>query len=299
MTIETLITQVNNSDTEGCIIKDAEFVVTPEFTLDEPTEGCTEAVLTYTLYDYSGEELDTLSYNITIASPEDPSTLTFTYTPLIIGDFTLVTTLEECGVTVTETKIISVCDYFNITTPSCHEFTLGNYSLTTTVYVTFTDRELEVIGTALSPLEAAGDLSLSTESDGIYYVNIYSDIAGEELIQTYIVIDSCDIESCISSLALESLCGDCATTKCENYYEKLYNQMQIQLLSFVFFNKVNKEYSLNRVYSAIDDTKVSQMNNLAALIEQIGKYCDNCGTTTTLTNAKFSTGSSGDCGCGE
>jgi hypothetical protein len=298
MIIATTITQINNSDSEGCIVRNAEFVATPEFTLDEPAEGCTEAVLTYTLYDHTGQELDTLSYNITLADPEDSSELTFTYTHTSVGDLTLVTTLEECGTTVTETKIISVCDYLNITTPSCHTYTFGNYSLEDTVYVTFVQKDGTVLGTELQESTPNTDLTLTTTVDGIYYIKVYSDSEGETLLQTYIIIDSCDIETCLSTLSLEALCSDCATSKCINYCEKLYNLMQIQLLSLVFFNKVNREYALNRIYTVIDNTKISEMDNLDALITKIGKYCDTCGTTTTLTNAKISTGSSGDCGCG-
>lgn len=297
MNITTVITQVNNSDSDGCIVLGEEFVITPEFTLDAPSVGCTEAVLTYTLFDHEGTELDTLTYNVTIDTPEDPSTLTFTYTHTSVGDLTLVTTLEECGTTVTETKIIVVCDYINIASATCHEYTLSNYSLATTVWATFTDKDSVVIGTAATELAFGENLTLTTSSDGVYYLNIYSDEDEATLIQTYILIDSCDIEACISSLALESICSDCDTSECTNYYEKLYNLIQIELLAFVFFNKVNKEYALNRIYTSISESKAVEMDNMAALIAQIEKYCDNCGTTTTLTQAKISTGSSGDCGC--
>lgn len=297
MTISTTVAQINNSDSDGCILLNELFTVTPEFTLDAPSVGCTIAVLTYTLSDHNGTVLATDTYDITIASPEDPTTLTFTYTPTAVGDLTLSTSLEECGVTVTENQTISVCDYISLVNSACHTFTVSNYSLTTTIYITFTEKDGTVIGTELDTLSPNEDLELSTTIDGIYYLNIYSDSAGTTLIQTYVVIDSCDIEACVSTLTLQGLCSDCDTTECTNYYEKLYNLIQIELLAFLFFNKANKERSLNRVYTVIDDSKASELDNLDALIAQLIKYCDSCGTTENFKSNTLSTGSTGDCGC--
>jgi hypothetical protein len=248
------------------------------------------------LYDHNDEVLSTLSYDITIASPEDPSTLLFTYTPTSVGDLRLVTSLEECGTTVTENKTIQVCDYLSLVNSACHTFTLGNYSLTTSVYANFTERDGTVI-TELTEITANEELEFSTTIDGIYYLNIYSDEDGTELIQTYVVIDDCDILACVSAIALEGLCSDCDTTECTNYYERLFNRLQIELLAFAFFSKANRERSLNRVYTTFEDSKVVELENLDALITQLTKYCDSCGTTETFRPNTLSTPSSSDCGC--
>lgn len=297
MTISTTVAQINNSDSDGCILLNELFTVTPEFTLDAPSVGCTIAVLTYTLSDHNGTVLSTLSYDITIASPEDPTTLTFTYTPTAVGDLTLSTSLEECGTTVTENQTISVCDYISLINSACHTFTLGNFSLATTVYATFTELDGTVIGTELDTISPNEEVELETELDGIYYLNIYSDSAGTTLIQTYVIIDSCDIEACVSTLTLQALCSDCDTSECTNYYEKLYNLIQIELLAFAFFSKANRERSLNRVYTVIEDSKVVELENLDALITQILRYCDSCGTTENFRSNTLSTNSTGDCGC--
>jgi len=296
MNISTTVTQLNSSDTDGCIIRGEEITVTPSFTLDPPTGGCTLAELEYNLYNSDGDLLKTTTYNITIASPEDPADLTFTYTPTLVGDLRLVTTLEECGTTVTDATIIAACDYINIKSTNCHEYTVYNYSMTTDLWVLFTDKLNDIL-VALTKIDPGQSLTLTTPSDGIYYLRSYSD-SGNTLLQLQILIDTCDVDSCISDISLSMLCGDCNTTKCEDYCEKLYNVIQIEMLAFLLYNKMNKEYSLNRIYTAIDDTKASEMDNIATLISQISKYCSNCGTTQSVTNATISSGSSGDCGCG-
>lgn len=295
--ISTTVTQANGCTSSSCpIVIGEQFTVTPTYDLNGGT-GCTNSTLLYELYDYIGTTLITSQTNtITNATPEDPSLLTFLYTPSIVGDLILKTTLTNCDGASTETKTLSASDYIRIIkTSTCHSFTLQNCSTTVDVKYTFETKAGVVIGTALTNLLHTGGVTLNTTTDGIYYIKIYN--SSSVLLQQYILIDRCDIDNCLANRILDLGCGDCSTNKCVNFCELTYSLLGVMALAYRFYNKVNTEYSLNRIYTSLDSTKLTELDDMEDLITQLSTYCASC-TDIPLNYSSIGKTSTGDCGCG-
>jgi hypothetical protein len=294
--IDVEITQENGcTGSECCIVIGQEFTITPTYTLNLEATVCLTSTLLYELYNHEGDLIDSLEYSITNASPEDPSVLLYTYTPTEVGDLRLVTTLTNCVASASAETTIRACDYIKVSKNSCHGYTVENCSLTDTIKVTFETKAGVIIGEELVEVDAATTLDLTSTGDGIFYIHVYDE--DDELIQTYIIIDYCDIEICLSSKIMTVLCSDCDTDVCKDYCRNRHDLNKIGILAFLFFNKVNKEYSLNRIYSSINDAKVSELDNLQTVIDQLTNFCEACTSSLGTSQSTIAQTSSEDCGC--
>lgn len=288
-----------------CIPEDSTITVTPNVTLNlnnQTTPTCAESTLTYNLYNYDGGLVDTQEFIIDNTLPVDNSALVYTTTLTLIGDYTLTVTLENCCATCEINQVLHMCNYIKISETSCHVYTITNCSdlSQNDSIVTVTDLDNTIVtGYDDVSLLAGGSLVLNTPSDGLYIV-IIKDSTGETIIEQFVVIDICDVTNCLQTKIQELLCDcDCKknTVDCTDYCKKRYDLNAIEALAFSLFNKINKEYSLNSIYTTFDASKLAELFTMENYIDRINSYCGCTGNTSGNGLSVFTTSTNSDCGC--
>lgn len=303
----TLDIQVSDNGCSGddcdCIPLDSTITVTPTVILNlnnQPTPACTESTLTYTLKDYEGNTVDTQEFTIINADPIDNSTLVYTYRLIEIGDYTLVTELENCCTSCVVEQTLHACDFIKILESSCHTYTIKNCSDLDSNDCSFTITDMEdniIEGYENIDLDHASSSVFTSTEDGVYKVIIKN--SSDVVIRNYIIIDLCTILSCLSNRILEILCAcDCEDKSCTDWCKKDYDLKRIFLLGFDLFNRVNREYRLNSYYTTFDQATINSLTSTNSIIEKLSTYCSSCGNTNiNFGNVLNSSNSSSDCGC--
>lgn len=288
-----------------CIPQDSTINITPNVVLNlnnQTTPTCAESTLTYELYNYDGGLVDSQEFIIDNTLPVDNSALVYTTTLSLIGDYTLKVILENCCAICEINQILHMCNYIKIAETSCHVYTITNCSdlSSNDSIVTVTDLDNNVLtGYDDVALAAGGSLVLNTPSDGLYIV-IVKDSTGETIIEQFVVIDICDVTNCLQTKIQELLCDcDCKknTVDCTDYCKKRYELNAIEALSFSLFNKINKEYSLNSIYTTFDASKLAELFTMEDYIDRINSYCGCTGNTSGNGLSVFTTSTNSDCGC--
>lgn len=276
-----------------------EVTVTPDIVLNLTNTfiSCDSSVLTYNLYDYNGNLIDTQVYLIDNLLPViDPNDFLFTFTPDIIGDYKVTCTLENCCSQCTTELNVKVCDTIKVNFQSCNSYTISNCSLTDTIYFTLLNTNNEIVNSyedIAVPPTATG--SFLTPSDGVY--NLVVNNNDQQYI--YVVIAYCGIQSCLINRISDILCQDCSCgDDCKDYCKDRYELNRILPLVYAIFSYVNREYALNRVYNVLDDEKVVELLNVQTLIDTVNKFCSNCTTSSTTASSVIGNSTNSDCGCG-
>lgn len=306
-TLNSVITNDGcSSDDCDCIPQGATVTVTPDVIINDNSSvfdtPCTTSTLTYNLYNYDEELVDTLSYVITNADPIDNSTLTFDFTLEEIGDYTLEVLLTNCYATCEINQVYHICNFIKITETSCHLYTIYNCSdlETSNVLVTIRDLDDNILeGYDDVSLTNGSNITLTTPSDGVYIVMI-KDADNNEVIEQFVLIDICDLINCLQTKIQELLCScDCNqnTVDCTDYCKKRYDLNAIEALAFSLFNKINKEYRLNSIYTTFDTSTLAELATMKNYIDAINSYCGCTGNSTGTGTTLFTTSSNSNCGC--
>lgn len=288
-----------------CVPIGGEFTITPTVILNlnnQTTPTCTNSTLTYQLYNYGGTLVDTLVYSIDNSIPVDNTALTYTYTPNLIGDYTLTTTLENCCTSCINTTIIHSCDYIKITEADCHSYVISNCSTLTAKdsYFTLTDLDNNVITTYNNiPLVHGGSVTIATPQDGVYKVLIKNNSL--VTIETYIIIDICVISTCIIKRIQDIFCSDdcgCHKVDCNNYCKERDELNRINLLWLDLQSRINREYRLNSFYTVLPSDELDRLRSMKDNIDKLLTYCNNCGSNeSTNISQILNNSNSSDCGC--
>lgn len=295
-----------SSDDCDCIPQGSTVTVTPNIILnDNPTifdSPCSSSTLIYNLFNYDRELVDTLTYNIVNADPIDNSSLTFDFILETIGDYTLQVLLTNCYTTCEINQVYHICNFIKITETSCHIYTIYNCSdlESSDVLVTVSDLDNNILeGYNDVSLTNGSNITLTTPSDGVYIVLI-KDAEDEEIVEQFVVIDICYLVNCLQTKIQELLCScDCKqnTVDCTDYCKKRYELNAIEGLAFSLFNKINKEYRLNSIYTTFDASTLAELTTMKNYIDAINSYCGCTGNSTGTGTSLFTTSSNSNCGC--
>jgi hypothetical protein len=306
-TISSVVTNDGcSSDDCDCIPQGATVTVTPNVIINDNASvfdtPCTTSTLVYNLYNYDGNLVDTLTHTITNADPIDNSTLTFDFTLEEIGDYTLQVLLTNCYTTCEINQVYHICNFIKITETSCHIYTIYNCSDLESSNVLVTVRDLDdniLEGYNDVSLTNGSNITLTTPSDGVYIVMI-KDADDETVIEQFVIIDICDLVNCLQTKIQELLCGcDCKqnTVDCTDYCKKRYDLNAIEALAFSLFNKINKEYRLNSIYTTFNTSTLAELTTMKNYIDAINSYCGCTGNSTGTGTTIFGNSSNSNCGC--
>lgn len=294
-----------------CIPLGQSFTITPSVILNlnnQPTPTCADSTLLYQLYNYSGTLVDTVSYVINNFLPIDDTTLTYTYTPTLIGDYILTVTLQNCCTTCIVNKTISICEYIKIINNGCHNYTIQNCSTSSSKdsYYTITDLDNNIIDSQNNiALVHGASNNIITPKDGVYKFIIKN--SSLVTIGTYLVIDICTISTCLISRIQNIICDcDCKDknnheSNCIDYCKETYILDRMILVGYDLLSRVNREYRLNSLYTTLDTTTLDQMTTTQNDINKLLDYCSQCGcgsNSSTNISSINSNNNSSDCGCG-
>jgi hypothetical protein len=275
----------------------SEVTVIPDIALNltDSLITCTESVLEYKLYDYSGELISTTTYNIPNNAPVDPTLYTLVFTPIILGDYKVIATLTNCCTTCTKELEVKVCDVIKAQFTQCNNYKVSNCSLSDTYTISLLNADNSPVdGVQNITLLPATDYIINTPKDGLYRLKV----EGPTEDRIYLIIAYCSIQNCILNKSTEILCTDCnCDEKCQDYCKKRYELNRILPLSYILFNYINNEYSLNRVYSIIDTAKANELLNIQSVIDKLITFCDNCSTGNATDSSSLGLSSTNDCGC--
>lgn len=274
----------------------SEITITPNLNLNlTGFTSCLNSTLTYELQDWEGNVLETTVHNIVNADPIEPLNLQFVFTPAIIGDHKVVATLENCCTSCTVEEVISVCDFVKLRFESCNNYSIQNCSLSTDLYFSLTEIDGTVISGPTNALSGTKP-TFTTPKDGIYVLKV-NKTSDDSLYGNFVVIAYCGILSCITARIQEILCKDCnCNENCKDYCKDRYELNRILPLAALFFNYANKEYTMNRIYSLLDDAKIKELTDVDSVIDKLISYCDSC-TTDINDIGNLGTNKDSDCGC--
>ncbi len=194
--------------------------------------------------------------------------------------------------------LLTTSDFINIT-EDCHTFTITNSATTEDDNVTYTITDLDgnVVGDNEDVvLDFETSKTFTSTSDNIYIVVVKDDEGN--IIRNYVVIDYCDIRSCISNRILDILCS-CGCEDCVDYCKKDFEMKRIKLLQEDLFNRINTEYRLNSYYSTLDNMRVNDLKTTEDVLDKLKSYCGNCNSdSTTITISVSNVNNSNKSGCG-
>lgn len=283
--------------------------VTPTWTLNRPGAVASNHNIIYTITDPDG----------TVVVPDNISGLPQSTFPLntTFANASVTFTLSKLGTYKVEAKIkdfhcntefpieycLETCKFINIKYKSCNVYTIENKSSTETF--NFSIAQHGVVNTSNV---ATGTLLPGTSAD-VTFANpglfIMTATYGAGITEKYIISNHCEIEKCISSYITDLLCGgdnECSPCPEDNELN------QILLMSYAYFMKLNKQYSLNNFYTGLSQSKLDELTSISQVLNKLALFCTRRGcngsTTTSFasgTNAGQSvytwTGTNQSCNC--
>lgn len=295
--INVTVTQEGlNCYTEDCCkTVGRELIITPEYTLGDTS--CPTSTLAYEIKDYSGNIVHTASFNITSASPEAGSLLATTYTPTIVGDYTLKVTLTDCAEVLVLEETIKVCNYVVVSSnTTAHSYKVCNGHLTDSIKISITDLD----GVAVSPytdvtITAGSNNDFTFSADGIYI--FVAETTADVIISRFIIIDTYDVTNCIGTKIQNILCSECGCNKCKDYCKGRWEMNRIFPTFLTLMALVNREKKLNSIYTALDSAKVTELTTINTLLTKLSTFCESCGTLDLDNNSIVDNYDDQDCGC--
>ena len=174
--------------------------------------------LVYTITEPDGTETILASYSGTLVAAAilaaDFSTVGFTYTPTVLGTYSLSVSITNCCTTIEQISSFDVCNSWAVTNTECNIIEITNYSLTQDL--TFTLRELSNLETFtvvdIDDVPQSGIVvpsgtttSLDLQVDNLYTVDI-TDNLPSTTDKEYIFLLDCNIKKCKKQLLLNYLC---------------------------------------------------------------------------------------------
>lgn len=251
---------------------------------------------TYNLYDSNDNLVDS---DIDAAIPFGSNPGDYIFTPTTFPFYRIEVLADNGPETATEQLAINIVNTYTIYIDSCANYSIKNCSPTEDTTVKILDFNGNQIGETIT-LDAQTTISFNVPSDGIYYANLYD--STDTFISAFLIIEYCNILSCITSRIKGILCSCQAkgSARCKDYCAARYDMNRILPLTYLLFNYLNKEYTLNIIYTAIDNAKIIELSSVKDVIDSLQDICQICnddlsgfqGTAVKKSN------SSSDCGCG-
>ena len=239
------------------------------------------------------------------------------FTILDVGTYAVSLVLDDtdcCCAEYTVNTTVETCDFISLVpTGNCGEFTLCNvstrYSLSYTVNLI--DGSVQEVEGDLTQVSCA---MFQLSEIGIHSVNIIAYPVDAESTEdpielTYVINNWCELWDCLAEYINALLCAP--RDSCDPCPDgDLLNEML--MLNMTYGMLMNKEYSFNRVYSGLDESKLAEYQTINSVGDRIKTLCsrlDCSGICTTVTNpvkqfafglssANNTTNGSGGCGCG-
>jgi hypothetical protein len=277
-TISTLATTAAVMTGDCCLaVKDVDVVVTPTWVLNNPG-GCTvvgaggpvDAIIKYTLYDFNGTELSTLSFDI-VTGVTLPADVLFTFTPVETGDYKVVTTITTCCGSSSTDLVVAACNYVTITN-DCHKHTIHNMSLDKTLTLDLYDKTLEVlVQTDVYPITILPGNSYDIEltGDGIFVAKV---VSGADTFY-FPIIDYCDLRSCLQKVIRAILCQT-DICGCSNAVDGRYLLNRLIANGQYYFSLLQGQYGFNNMYTALQPNTLQDLFDLDETFKRLMKFCD-------------------------
>jgi hypothetical protein len=281
---------------DSCKIVGRELVITPEYELGDTS--CLTSTIAYEIKDYSGNVVHTDSFNITSASPEAGSLLATSFTPTVIGNYTLTVTLTDCAEILVLEETIKVCNYVVVSRNSTsHSYKVCNGHSTDSIKISITDLDESPINSYTDiVIDPITNTDFNLGSDGIYILKVETSL--DVLISRFIIIDTYDVTNCIGSKIQNNiLCTNCGGNKCKDYCKSRWEMNRILPTFLTLMSLVNREKKLNSIYTSLDTSKVTELTTINTLLEKLATFCESCGTIDLDSNSIVDNYDNNDCGC--
>ena len=94
-------------------------------------------------------------------------------------------------------------------------------------------------------------------------------------------------------------CQSKGSARCKDYCAARYDLNRILVLGYDLFNRLNNEYSLNIIYSALDNAKIVELSSIQEDINILQELCATCNDDLSgFEGTAVKKSNSSDCGCG-
>jgi hypothetical protein len=302
-----------------CEVIDTEIAINPA-SIDLNNDGihnnCTytgaTTAIEYTITNPSGADtvLATHDRDAVVAAigANDLSTIGFTYTPTVLGTYTLTVEITNCCTTTTYTYTFDVCNSWTVTNTDCNKIDIQN--LSTSQDITYTLKELSDLDTftvvSIDDVEqsnitvAAGTaVQLDLQVDNIYTVDIV-DNQPSTTDKQYIFLLDCNTKKCKKQLILDYLCDggeDCDALTRNNLME---SYLRFKTLEEIVYQKWDEWKQQQTIYDTLSINDIMEdVITLSKALEVMKSICNACGIKNdcscekrvtcsyTLTNAGY------------
>ena len=284
-----------------CYITNLQYTLTPTIVLP----NANTYNITYTLFDFEGTQIDTVTYPIAGLV----STYDYVFTMSLLGDYTVQIIIEDvdCGLEYSYSVTTNACDFIQLDYVDCGMYSFSNKSTTQTMSYVISD--LNGNSTTSADLLPGSSVNLHFVENGTY--TIASVVDG---VTTYRVVHNyCGLEKCLSDFILDILCGNTLDCSCDYDSSSEIKAIRIWTLYNTYFMKLQNEFSFNTFYTAMTQTKLDELSEIDALATKLKTLCDreNCTSnkctdvdsefvtiTENVVEIGFSTITTNNCGCG-
>lgn len=290
----TIFTTSPNTVQPDCLVRN-ELVYVTIGSITIPSGGTAAVNWITETHVYNNEGASVFSYTSNL---QDYNSGTPSFYLPVIGDYTYTTTYHDTGKVggefITENGTFKVCDCIKIEEISCNQYKYSNASTTLAIQVYYHD-PLGVIADSIPvtilPQDAAIISFPTVTSSGKKYVGVFAIITmytfNSVLTTEYRLASSyCIIEDCIATYISNMLCGD--VDMCDPCSETA-DLNRMLMLSYSYFMQANKEYSLNTFYTALTETKLSEIEALSGVMDKLLQLCmrKSCIDETLMSYPKY------------
>lgn len=256
-----------------------------------------DPVLRYLITTPEGTETELASYSGTQVDAGPLTSLGFSYTPVILGTYTLTVEVTNCCETVRQTYTFDVCNSWVVTNTECNIIKITNLSAINNI--SYTLRELSdyedfrtvEINNELQvniPVTAGNEVELDLQVDNLYTITIDDELASTETKEQIFVLD-CNIKKCKKELLRNFLCGEdeCDVQTREANKHKLTEFVTLEKIIYQKWDEWKQQQSIDNTFS-INDI-MEDVITLSKAIEAINKLCAKCGVVDSCSADKRST----------
>tara|TARA_R110000822_G_scaffold2004_14_gene9627 strand:- start:6309 stop:7931 length:1623 start_codon:yes stop_codon:yes gene_type:complete len=274
------------TDDLTCYARGEEITVTPSWTLNRPGAVAADHNIIYTVTDPSGNVVtlaqDTFPLNVA------PSFAAIVFTLEEVGTYKVDAKIVDldCGTEFPIQSCIETCNFVHIEYTACDNYTVENRSSVTPF--DYSISQFGIVGVLTDgTLLPAESIDIAFANPGLFIMTVnYFDALGAPVEEQYIISNHCEIEKCISGYITDLLCGtgdSCAPCPPDNELN------QVLLMTYTYFMKLNREYSLNNFYTGLSQGKLDELTSIDQVLNKLALFCSRRGCTNS-SNSAFSDG---------
>ena len=290
----TIFTASPNTIQPDCLVRHEQvFVTIGDITIPSGGTAAVNWVTETHVYNETGASEFSYTSNLQDYAVSLPD-----FYPTSVGDYVYTTTYHDTGIVggdfITENGKFKVCDNIKIEEISCNQYKYSNASTTLPIQVYYHD-PLGVIADSTPVTVLPQDVAIisfpTVTSTGKKYVGVFAIITMytyESVLATEYRLASsyCIIEDCVATYISNMLCGD--VNMCDPCSETA-DLNRMLMLSYSYFMQANKEYSLNTFYTALTETKLSEIEALSGVMDKLLQLCmrKSCIDETLMAYPKY------------